>query len=117
MVHRAVKASEALAAENIHAAVLNISCPAKIDLNAIKKACRTGTVVVYEDHFVQSGIGSMVASLIAENELKCRFKKLGVTRYGKSCPANEQYPLQGLDSDSLKKTIEQMIGAVANSHV
>lgn len=108
MVHRAVKAAEALATENIQVGVLNISCPAKIDLNAIKKACRTGTVVTYEDHFVQSGIGSLVASIIAENEWHCRFKKMGVSKYGKSCAADLQYVLQDMDIDALKKTIKQL---------
>lgn len=112
MVHRAVKASDELKDENINAAVLNISCPKDIDINTIKKACRTGVVITYEDHFVQSGLGSLVASVIAENGFQCRFKKMGVTKYGKSCSADEQYPLQELDSDSLKKTLKQLLNKV-----
>jgi len=110
MVHMAVVAAEALAAQNISVCVLNVSCPAALDLNAIKKACSTGVVVTYEDHWVQSGLGSLVASVIAENEWKCQFKKIGVVQYGKSCSAAEQYPFQGLDSDHLTTTVKTMVG-------
>ena len=109
LVHMAVKASDALLAENIHTGVLNISCPKELDLNAIKRACETRTVVTYEDHLVQSGIGSIVASVIAENELKCHFKKMGIVKYGISCSANEQYRFQGLDIDSLQQTIRLLV--------
>lgn len=109
MVHRAVRASEELAVENISVGVLNISSPLEIDIDAIRKACATGAVITYEDHFIQSGLGNLVASVIAENSFRCRFKKLGVTKYGKSCSAEEQYPLQGLDHISLKKEIIEII--------
>lgn len=109
MVHMAIKAAEALSEENISTGVLNISCPGKIDLNDVIKACKTGTVITYEDHLIQSGIGSIVAGIIAENELKCRFKRMGIVRYGKSCNPDEQYRLQGLDVDSLQRTIKSLI--------
>lgn len=109
MVHRAVKVSDKLKEENINVGVLNISSPGEIDINAIKKACKTGTVVTYEDHFIQSGLGNIVASVIAENGFICRFKKMGVTKYGKSCSAEEQYPLQHLDVESLEKTLKQLL--------
>jgi len=109
MVHKAVQVADDLVKENIYAGILNISCPAAIDLSMIKKACQTGVVITYEDHFIQSGLGSMVASIIAENGWQCRFTKMGVVAYGKSCSAAEQYTLQGLDSDSLKKMIQQTL--------
>ena len=105
MVWRAVKASEELLEENIHAGVLNISCPKNIDADKIAKACETGIVVTYEDHLVQSGIGSIIASYIAENELRCHFRKMGISGYGKSCTPDEQYLAQGLDPDNLKKLV------------
>jgi len=109
LVHKAVEVSEALLANNIHAGVLNISCPGEIDLNVLKKACKTGVVVTYEDHLVQSGIGSIVATDIVENGLTCRFKRLGIVRYGRSCNPNEQYKLQGLDADTLRQTIQSLV--------
>lgn len=109
MGHRAVKAAIELQEENISVGVLNISSPKKIDVEAVRKACATGTVITYEDHFIDSGLGNLIASVIAENGFTCRFKKLGVYKYGKSCSANEQYPLQGLDVNSLKNTVKQLI--------
>jgi len=109
MTHKAVEASESLFEENIHAGVLNISSPGKLDMNAIQKACKTGTVITYEDHLVQSGMGSIVASLIAEYELKCHFKRIGIVKYGKSCTPDEQYLFQGLDIKSLQQTIRILL--------
>ncbi len=109
MVSKAVKAADELMNENIEVGVLNISCPSAIDLNDIEAACNTGAVITYEDHFVRSGMGSTVASIIAENGFVCQFKRMGVTKYGKSCSADEQYPLQQLDSESLKINIQQLL--------
>lgn len=109
MVHKAVRAAELLALKNIEAGILIISCPAQMDREEIKKAALTGTVITYEDHFVSSGLGSMVASVIAENEFRCHFKKMGVVQYGKSCSAEEQYPAQGIDSEDLVNTIRQIL--------
>jgi len=109
LVHKAIEASDALLTENIHAGVLNIPCPGEVDVKSIKKACETGTVITFEDHLVQSGMGSIVASIIAENEFKCHFKKMGIVRYGKSCNSDAQYLSQGLDVDSLMKGIRLLV--------
>lgn len=109
MVHRAVAASDQLREENLRVGVLNISCPKDIDVACIKKACDTGIVITYEDHFAQSGLGSLIASIMAENGFVSQFKKMGVTKYGKSCSAEEQYPLQWLDILTLKETIRKLL--------
>ena len=108
LVHIAVQASDTISSENMKVGVLNISCPGEINVKDIRKACSTGTVVTYEDHLVQSGMGSLVASVIAENGLSCRFKKMGITKYGKSCSAGEQYKYQGLDPENLIKVIREL---------
>lgn len=110
MVHRASLVADTLAIQNIRVAVLNVSCPGELEMKAIRKACSTGVVVTYEDHWIQSGLGSLVASAIAENEWTCQFKRMGVVQYGKSCSANEQYAYQGLETDDLARTIKKMIG-------
>jgi len=109
MVNKAVRAAKELSEQGISAGVLNISSPLNINTADIETACATGFVITYEDHFVQSGLGNIVASIIAENGYSCKFKKLGVRKYGKSCSADEQYPLQELDEESLKKIIKQTI--------
>ncbi|MBO9570808.1 MAG: transketolase [Chitinophagaceae bacterium] len=109
MLNKAVKAADELSAEDISVGVLNISSPGKIDVDDIRNACATGVVITYEDHFVQSGLGNIVASIIAENGFSSRFKKMGVSKYGKSCSADEQYPLQGLDVQAVKENIKKLI--------
>lgn len=109
MVNKAVKAAKELSGEGVSVGVLNISSPQKINVNDIKAACATGLVITYEDHFVQSGLGNIVAGIIAENGFTCKFKKMGVSKYGKSCSADEQYPLQGLDEEALKNIIRQKL--------
>ncbi len=109
MVGKAVKAADELSAENIVVGVLNISCPSSIDVKDIQKACSTGVVITYEDHFIYSGLGNAVAAVMAENQLISQFKRMGVTKYGKSCSADEQYPIQQIDSESLKFYIHQLL--------
>jgi len=109
MVHKAIIAAELLIEENIYAGVLNISCPGHMATDDIKKACATGAVITYEDHFANSGLGNGVAAVIAENEWPCHFKKMGIVKYGKSCAAAEQYGAQGLDSDDLKRAIKNVL--------
>ena len=68
MVSKAVEAAEALAAEGISAAVVNISTIKPLD-NALitEMAQKTGAVVTCEEHNIYGGLGSAVAEVLVEN--------------------------------------------------
>ena len=109
MVYRAVQAWEKLREKGVQVQVLNISCLSDLDVDAIHAAAKTGLIVTYEDHHIQSGLGSLIASVLAEKGLSIRFRKMGITQYGSSGKPDDLYKMQGLDVESLVKTVMEEI--------
>ncbi len=105
MLHRAIQAWEKLKEEGVEVQVLHLSCLSDLDREAILHACRTGVVVTYEDHHVETGLGSLIGSVIAEEGLSIRFRKMGITSYGASGKPDDLYRMQGLDVESLIQTV------------
>ena len=62
--------------------VLNFASLRPLDVEAVVRAAETGLIVTVEDHHADTGLGAMVAEAIAENGLRCRLVRLGVTKYG-----------------------------------
>ncbi len=76
MVHRALDAAQALAAEGISARVVNMSSLTPLDEQAILDAAATGAVVTVEEHSVKGGLGGAVAEVIA-TQAPCPMRILG----------------------------------------
>ena len=67
LVKAALDAADILASEGLHARVLNASSLRPIDTAALLAAAQeTGAIVTAEDHFVLGGLGSLVATTLAE---------------------------------------------------
>jgi transketolase len=109
MLHRALKASDTLAEKGHKVGVLNISCLTDPDSEAIRAAAETGVIVTYEDHSVRTGLGSIVANVLAEGGLAVKFRKMGVTAYGSSGKPDALFEEQGLGIESLVNTVESLI--------
>jgi transketolase len=109
MVHRAVEAFEKLKKAGCLVSIINMACPLHPDLEAIKKAVKTGLIVTYEDHNVHSGLGALVAQVIAENGWSVRFKKLGVPHYAPSGESKDLFKFFQLDADALAQTVLEEI--------
>ncbi len=105
MTGRAVAAHDKLKAQGLDVQVLSMCCPTDPDVEVIKKAAATGLIITLEDHNVRTGLGSVVANVLAENGLCCKLIKLGITHYGSSGVPEELYASQGLDADSVVRTI------------
>ena len=105
MVCRAVQAWEKLKGKGVEVQILNIPCLSDLDIEAILKAARTGAVVTYEDHHIQTGLGTLIANVLAEHSLPIRFRKMGITQYGSSGKPDDLYRMQGLDVESLVQTV------------
>jgi transketolase len=101
MVYRAVQAWQKLKEKGIEVQVLNISCLSDLDVEALQEAARTGMIVTYEDHHIQTGLGSLIANVLTEKGLGIRFRKMGIAQYGSSGKPDDLYKMQGLDVDSL----------------
>src|SRR4030043_839916 len=109
MVSRAVQAWQKLKEKGIEGQVLNISCLSDLDVEAIQAAARTGMIVTYEDHHIQTGLGSLIANVLTEKGLGIRFRKVGISRYGSSGKPDDLYKMQGLDVDSLVRVVMEEI--------
>ncbi len=123
MLWRAVNVWKKLMEEGISIKILNVSCPLSLCnhieknnntcisevLDIIKSIKSNGLVITYEDHNINSGLGSIVGDLIGSNGLKCKLIKMGVKRYGLSGTPSDLLKIEKLDEDSLYETIKANI--------
>ena len=107
-VEAAMDAAERLAADGIHAEVINIHTIKPIDSELlIKSAAKTGRVVTVEEHSVIGGLGSAVADVLAEN-CPVPVKKIGVYDvFGESGSADELLAKYELDGDGVYRQIRE----------
>lgn len=79
IAEEAVKAQNQLSTQNIHASVAVVSsinpCPSE---NLIETISRFKQVFTVEAHYLNNGLGSMVAEIIAENGLNARLTRFAV---------------------------------------
>jgi transketolase len=109
MLHRAVAAWELLQQKGISVQVLNVCCPLHIPASVLKDAAAKGLIITYEDHNLKTGLGSIVANGLMENNLSCRLRKLGVASYSSSGPPEELFTASGLSASDLVKAVEEEI--------
>jgi transketolase len=105
MVYRAIQAWQKLREKGVGVQVIHISCLSDLDKEAILKAAKTGIIITYEDHHIQTGLGTLIANVLAEHGLGIRFRKMGITRYGSSGKPDDLYQMQGLDVESLVQAV------------
>jgi transketolase len=67
LVHRALDAAAALAAEGIAARVVNMASVSPIDAELIAAAAATGAIVTAEEGLRQGGLGGAVAEFVGEH--------------------------------------------------
>ncbi|OGC42431.1 transketolase [candidate division WOR-3 bacterium RBG_13_43_14] len=109
MVHMALEAREKLKADGIGVSVYNISAPLHIDTGIIKQAHDTGLVVTYEDHIADTGLGSIVSRIMAENNWASKFLCMGATTFAGSDEAKNIYSAHKMDAGSLVDNIKKLI--------
>lgn len=106
MVHRAIKIREILEEQGLSAMVINCSCPKEIDKDILREALATGKVVTYEDHNVNSGLGSIISNYLFEVGEKCPILKLGVENYCFSGATDEVFDIIGLCPEKAAERIK-----------
>jgi transketolase len=111
MAYRAIEAWKKLKEKGVEVQVLNVSCLSDLDIEAILKVAQTGRVITYEDHHVETGLGSLIANVIAGRGMPVRLRKMGISRYGSSGKPDDLYRMQGLDVDSLVNAVmDEVVG-------
>jgi transketolase len=108
MVHQAFRVAEELARYSVDAGVVDIyrikPLNEELLLNAI---ARTGQVVTIEENFLGGGIGSIIASLIADRGQSIRLKRLGVPGqyFSQGGGRGVLHRLAGLDTPTITENV------------
>lgn len=109
MLTHALKGCEMLKGDGINPLLLNVSCPSDIDIEDLRLAAKTGFIVTIEDHNVKTGVGTTLGSLLAENGITVKFRKLGAAFYSSSGKPDELYRLAGLSPQDLYNFVKKEI--------
>ena len=106
LVSDALRTSEELETEGIHARVLDIQTIKPLDEKAVLAAARrTGAVVTVEDASIIGGLGGAVAELLSEN-YPVPMRRVGVRdQFGESGTSDEIKKCYGLTSPFIKKAV------------
>ncbi len=106
---KAIRAVDELDRLGMRIGVLHVSCPLDLDNESIIKAARTGLLMVYEDHQIRTGLGSIVGTFLMKKGIQCKFDHLAINRYGGSGSPEALYKDQGLDTESLVSRITLLL--------
>ncbi|MHB1664049.1 MAG: transketolase [bacterium] len=106
MTVHAIEGAKMLQKDGIKPMLLNVSCPSDIDIEDLKIAAQTGLIITIEDHNVKTGLGTAIGSLLAENNIRTKFKKLGAAFYSSSGKPEDLYKLAGLSPEGLYNAIK-----------
>ncbi len=102
-VHAAIEAADQL--DDVR--VLNVSCIRPIDAAAvIQAALETVHLIVVEDHNTEGGLATQVADIIADFQLPCSLRRLGLNHYFPSGKAEDLMFFAGLDADSIVNAVQ-----------
>ncbi len=105
----AVKLVDELKQEGLDIQLINISCPLAIERDVIEQGVNTNLIFTLEDHNVNTGLGSIISNRMVEEQLICKLVKFGVNDYACSGTAKDVYKLMGLDKDTLKNKVREML--------
>ena len=93
-VHRCLEAAEALAAHGIEATVLDLRSVAPLDRDAIVAAAHScGNVVVADEDYLRGGLSGEIGSILLEQGVPCRYRRVAVESTIPFAPALEQEAL------------------------
>ena len=111
-----VEAANRLAAEGISAGVLvvaSVNPPPRDDLLAALSGVNVAVSV--ESHYVNGGVGSLVAEVIAESGLACKLHRCGVRTSRHGITGSEQHLNQrhGISANMLVSTVMDEVLATA----
>jgi len=109
VTNSAVAVADKLKEEGIDIQVWNISTPTKLDIDVLKEAAKTGMMFTYEDHNVNTGLGSIVASELLKNDIQCKLRCFGVEDYAVSGASPDVFAYCRLDQASIIERIKESL--------
>lgn len=111
VVQFALEAAERIAEKaGIQIRVVDMYSIKPVDRDAIIDASKIGNIIVAQDHAIIGGLGSAVASVIAENNLHTKFRILGIPDYFETMAhAPYLYHKFGFDVEGLERSMLELI--------
>lgn len=109
MLHTATKTADALAAEGLSVGVLSMHTIKPLDTEAILEAARnTRRIVTLEEHSLIGGLGSAVAEVLCESDIRnVRFQRIGLPSVFSKHIGSQEYlqEVYGLDCESVTRQV------------
>lgn len=109
MVPVAMSAYEILKKQGIEVSVLNMASIIPLDITSILECAKLGPILTIEDHHIQTGLGSLVANVLATQGLSVKFTKLGVSKFSSSGNPQNLYEAQGLTADNIVQQFNSLL--------
>jgi ELWxxDGT repeat protein len=106
----AILAADEVLKEGHTVRVLNAACIRPIDASAvIQAALETTHIIVVEDHSSEGGLATQIADIIADFQLPCSLRRMGVNHYFPSGTDKDLKFLAGLDAESIAEAIRDEV--------
>lgn len=111
MTARAIEAVEQLAAEGIHARLINVHTLKPFDAETIcRAAVETGGIVTAEEHSVVGGLYTAVCEALVAGGAGCPVRPIAIMdEYGQSGPAEQLLELYGLTAGNIVKNVHELL--------
>jgi transketolase len=111
-LHEAVKAADQLAADGVHARVIDLYSVKPIDAATLKEVARdTGALITVEDHWAEGGIGDAVLAALAEEQPHPVVVKLAVREMPGSGTPEELLGAAGIDASHIAEAARELVRA------
>ncbi|WP_405589337.1 transketolase [Streptomyces sp. NBC_01190] len=110
-VPQALAAADRLAAEGIHARVIDLYSVKPVDVMTLREAAAaTGRFVTVEDHHPEGGIGDAVLESFGNGHPMPLTTRLGVNVIPGSATPDEQLHAVGIDADAITAAARTLVG-------
>jgi len=109
-LHECLEAADDLAEKGIAARVVDLYSVKPVDAKAIlAAAAETDALITVEDHWIEGGIGDVVAAVLAENGVATSLTRLAVTERPGSGPPDALLAAAGIDCASIVAAAEKVL--------
>lgn len=112
LVHRALAAAEALAADGIQSHVINLSSVTPLDIELVAQAAKTGAIVTAEEGLAHGGLGGAVAEYCAQHS-PVRMRMIGFPGFLPTGSAAWLMEKFGLTAEGIAGAARELLGAKA----
>lgn len=111
LLQTAIDAAKSLAKNGLKVGVINCHTIKPLDEELLLQVCQTAkALITLEDHQMIGGLGSAVAEVISQRQIKIPFKILGVNdQFSESGPPEELYCKHGLTSKQVAEVILKLL--------